>query len=78
MSPEQLTGGDVDRATDIFAAGVIIAEALTGERPFRGATHAELLRPDNRVSHYQVGMAARDARRIEGTGSRRHRRRWTA
>jgi eukaryotic-like serine/threonine-protein kinase len=33
MAPEQLAGEDVDRRADIFAAGVILAEMLTGRRP---------------------------------------------
>jgi hypothetical protein len=43
MSPEQLAGGDVDERSDIFSVGVMVAEALTGERPFRGRTVVELL-----------------------------------
>ncbi|MFN7945461.1 MAG: protein kinase [Blastocatellia bacterium] len=43
MSPEQLTGGAVDERSDIFSLGVIVAEALTGQRPFAGRTQAELL-----------------------------------
>lgn len=43
MSPEQLTGGVVDERSDIFAVGVMVVEAITGNRPFRGKTHAELL-----------------------------------
>ena len=43
MSPEQLAGGDVDERSDIFSVGVMVAEALTGERPFRGRTVIELL-----------------------------------
>ncbi len=34
MAPEQLAGEDVDQRADIFAAGVILAEMLTGRRPF--------------------------------------------
>ncbi len=34
MSPEQLTGGAIDRRTDIYSASVVLWEALTGERLF--------------------------------------------
>jgi len=43
MSPEQLTGEEVDERSDIFSIGVMVVEALTGRRPFSGRTHAELL-----------------------------------
>jgi eukaryotic-like serine/threonine-protein kinase len=43
MSPEQVTGEEVDEASDIFSVGVIVVEALTGQRPFRGRTAAELI-----------------------------------
>ncbi len=43
MAPEQLSGGDVDERSDIFALGVMVAEAIVGIRPFKGRTHTELL-----------------------------------
>jgi len=43
MAPEQLTGGEVDERTDIFALGVMAAEAFTGKRPFEGATPGDVL-----------------------------------
>ncbi len=42
MAPEQVTGGTIVEATDLFAFGVILYEMLTGELPWRGATAREL------------------------------------
>jgi serine/threonine protein kinase len=36
MSPEQIQGQRIDRRTDIFSAGVILYQFLTGQRPFHG------------------------------------------
>ncbi|HVU02135.1 MAG TPA: serine/threonine-protein kinase [Polyangiaceae bacterium] len=42
MSPEQLNGKPVDRRTDLFAAGVVLWEALTGKRLFEGSDAGEI------------------------------------
>jgi serine/threonine-protein kinase len=36
MSPEQIQGQRIDRRTDIFSAGIILYQFLTGQKPFSG------------------------------------------
>jgi eukaryotic-like serine/threonine-protein kinase len=36
MSPEQITGGHIDKRSDLFSAGIILYQFLTGEKPFTG------------------------------------------
>lgn len=58
MSPEQVTGEKVDGRTDIFAAGCLIYEMLTGRRLFEGSTAQEVVA--NVLSDSRPGLAALD------------------
>jgi serine/threonine-protein kinase len=43
MPPEQLLGKKVDHRGDLYAAGVILVEMLTGRRPFEDGSREDLL-----------------------------------
>ena len=43
MAPEQLRGKGVDRRTDVFAAGIVLWETLTGRRLFDGDDPGEIM-----------------------------------
>ncbi len=42
LAPEVLLGGEADAASDVWALGVLLHELASGERPFQGATQAEI------------------------------------
>ncbi|MDX1620081.1 MAG: serine/threonine-protein kinase [Nitriliruptorales bacterium] len=42
LAPEQIRGDDVDARADVYALGLVLNEALTGEVPFGSGTPAEV------------------------------------
>lgn len=43
MSPEQGTGKDIDQRSDLYSAGILLYELLTGDRPYQANTPAALI-----------------------------------
>ncbi len=43
MSPEQVEGREIDHRTDLFAAGIVLHEILTGRRLFKGQTDIQTI-----------------------------------
>jgi eukaryotic-like serine/threonine-protein kinase len=64
MSPEQLTGEAVDERSDLFSVGVMVVEALTGQRPFMGSIYTELL---SSILHgsFHLERGSKEAERLD-------------
>jgi serine/threonine-protein kinase len=62
MSPEQLQRDDIDRRSDIYAAGVVLWEALTGQRLFQGANEGRL------VAQIMAGEIVPPSEAVNGRG----------
>jgi hypothetical protein len=63
VAPEQVLGGGVSPATDIYALGILLFELLTGKHPFAGLTQVQLLHrqlelPLPLLAEIQTGLPA--------------------
>jgi serine/threonine protein kinase/Flp pilus assembly protein TadD len=56
MAPEQLTGGAIDNRADLFSAGVVLYEMLTGRLPFVANSLGEIA---DRILHHEPDAIAR-------------------
>lgn len=81
MSPEQFTGDVVDRRADVFAVGVMLWQAITGRRLFRGQsdreiydaiTSGELPRPSSLVPDVPPALEAACMKALASDRGARH------
>lgn len=81
MAPEVLQGKEADHRADLFSLGILLYEMVTGERPFKGRSGAEVMSsilrdvpaPVTEVRRDLPGMLGRVIRRcLEKEPTRRH------
>lgn len=59
MSPEQIRGGEIGPAADVYAAGVLLFELCTGALPFAGKTDFEVMAAHLNQAPNLVSLQAR-------------------
>jgi eukaryotic-like serine/threonine-protein kinase len=60
ISPEQITGEDIDGRADLYAVGTLLYRCITGSLPFEAASHSELLRKIRDCAPTPIVERARD------------------
>ena len=73
MAPEQTFSQPVDTRTDLYAVGIVLYEMLTGIKPFRAESTAELIRLQREGTAVPIRTVRPDARfstRLEGVVQR--------
>ena len=58
MSPEQVLGDDVDRRSDIYSAGVLLYEMLSGAPPYTSSNPREAIRKNEVMAQHVNGNVA--------------------
>jgi serine/threonine-protein kinase len=80
LAPEQILGGQVDARTDVYAAGLVLFEMLTGASPFAVKGTMELMRAHLESPPARLGEKVRVSRELDHAVARaiekRPDRRW--
>jgi eukaryotic-like serine/threonine-protein kinase len=72
MSPEKLSGGKVDRRTDVYSAGVMLGEGLTGRRLYDAKVSPTARDIVSRMQSGGVAPQHHHREHSEGVGRDRH------
>ncbi len=77
MPPEQILGGEIDARSDLFSAGVVLYECLTGNKPFAGdsvtaITHSIIYNEPSPITGVSDSWAAIIAKSLQKDPAKRY------